>query len=532
MNQILHIFKKDIRRHWPEILISLTFLALFARRQLKPWPLEPDFVSVRYLFFFQFTRLITPLLVIFWVFLILRVVHSETLVGDRQWWVTKPYVWWKLLLAKLFFLFVFISVPLFHVQLLLIHHAGFPVLSNLGPLVLAQFTLPCVIMICAFALAALTRNLVQALLGVGIVIVVIIAGLWLDSLFSHMTGDSFPFIDTLETLVLFGSLVLVPIWQFARRRAWASRIILAATTSFLLVISTIPLARTVEQSYPLLSADKSPVQFSIPHVPESQGNPSGSLPFTSDTMFSISLNVYGVTPGTVVLIDGMKLSADLPSGSQWTHGWTTQYHQVWPGTQRETLTYEVKRKQYEEIMSKPLNLRIELAFSEYREADSRTLVLPATTFHDDQFGICRLHPLALSSVQCLKPFNSPSFLARFDAPNSPCRSTRRFPDSSPTNLDIAYAWSYAQEKFMPDPGLNPIVQYAISFNSTSKPSAPVSATQAEYSVPTLCPGAEIHVARPVLTRKFRVQLDLPNARLEDLVDRGAFAGRGRVAIGL
>jgi hypothetical protein len=34
MNQFLHIFKKDVRRHWPEILISFALLALFTRREL------------------------------------------------------------------------------------------------------------------------------------------------------------------------------------------------------------------------------------------------------------------------------------------------------------------------------------------------------------------------------------------------------------------------------------------------------------------------------------------------------------------
>lgn len=48
--------------------------------------------------------MIIPALILFWVFLTLRVVHGETLVGDRQWWVTKPYEWWKLLLAKELFL--------------------------------------------------------------------------------------------------------------------------------------------------------------------------------------------------------------------------------------------------------------------------------------------------------------------------------------------------------------------------------------------------------------------------------------------
>jgi len=34
----------------------------------------------------------------------------------------------------------------------------------------------------------------------------------------------------------------------------------------------------------------------------------------------------------------------------------------------------------------------------------------------------------------------------------------------------------------------------------------------------LCPGSEMRLARPELKRQLRIQLDLPNVRLQDLVD--------------
>src|SRR5882762_5973473 len=130
MHQILHILKKDIRRHWPEILVSLGLLALYTNRALDPWPnLLDSYAFSPSLYFFVVTgKYVAPALIVFWLFLVIRVVQGESLVGDRQWWTTKPYDWWQLLLAKLLFIFVFVSVPLFHVQLLLLHHAGFSTL--------------------------------------------------------------------------------------------------------------------------------------------------------------------------------------------------------------------------------------------------------------------------------------------------------------------------------------------------------------------------------------------------------------------
>jgi hypothetical protein len=134
MDQILHIFKKDARHLWPEIVISLALLAWYTHRQLQPWPEGTQAVISGGLFFYQIARFVTPALILFWAYLIVRVVQSESLVGDRQWWTTKPYVWWHLFLAKILFMFVFISVPLFHVQLFLLHHFRFPILSHLvGP---------------------------------------------------------------------------------------------------------------------------------------------------------------------------------------------------------------------------------------------------------------------------------------------------------------------------------------------------------------------------------------------------------------
>ena len=60
-----------------------------------------------------------------WFLLIVRVVHEEVLASDRQFWVTRPYEWKKLLAAKVLFLVVFVNLPLFIVQMVLLSKAGF-----------------------------------------------------------------------------------------------------------------------------------------------------------------------------------------------------------------------------------------------------------------------------------------------------------------------------------------------------------------------------------------------------------------------
>src|SRR5215469_4872449 len=167
MNQILRILKKDVRRHWPEILISFAVLALYTDRELQPWrnAFEVDVISRSPFFYILSERYFAPALIIFWIFLVIRVVQGESLVGDRQWWTTKPYIWWQLMLAKLLFIFVFVCGPLFLVQLFLLHHFQYPILSNVPALAMMQFSLFTLLVVFVVLLASLTKKSWPAPLG-------------------------------------------------------------------------------------------------------------------------------------------------------------------------------------------------------------------------------------------------------------------------------------------------------------------------------------------------------------------------------
>ncbi len=100
MTQILHIFRKDARRHWPEILVSLVLIAVFVWYQPRKWTGQA--ISIR--FVAGLLNILPALLVLSWAFLIARLVQGELLVGDRQFWITRPYDWYKLLASKLLIL--------------------------------------------------------------------------------------------------------------------------------------------------------------------------------------------------------------------------------------------------------------------------------------------------------------------------------------------------------------------------------------------------------------------------------------------
>jgi hypothetical protein len=516
MDQILHIFKKDVRRHWPEILGSLVFLGLFTRHELHPWAKESTAFSLWQ--FFLRARYIVPGLLLFWSFLIVRIVQDESLVGDRQWWVTKPYVWWRLLAAKILFILVFIAVPLFHTQIFLLLEAHFSVFSNLAGILLLQLSLFFVLFLPSLVLGSLTKNLAQALLGVAIIFFALFAGFWFMSKIPSSSSNMLPPLsEHIQGLLELSCVTAIPAWQFARRRRWTSfgALLGIVTIAFLIAVFA-PYAKTLEKEYPLVSADSAPAQFAIRPFQEMQGRRRVWSDAASELNIYLPLEISGVHPGSVVTVDSLKVTAAASEDSQWSRGWFGRWDEVWPGDQSKELLYEVDRNKYEKVKTVPLHLHIELALSEYQESQVRDIVVEQGIFHDETLGNCRLNPMRDSEIQCLKPLHTPPYMIRFDSQNSVCAAGEDNEESPESN--VAHAWHRPFEEDFPNPNLNPIEDYSLWFSPSSISYRPGSGAKASVRSVRICPGAKLKVATPVFKRQVRVKLDIPNVRLQDLVE--------------
>src|SRR5262249_16376431 len=107
---------------WREVALSIAILGLFSWIEPSQWvPPRTHEIILRVLL----QRWLSPLVVIGWLFLIVRVVHGESLVGDRQFWVTRPYEWQKLLIPRDLFIGAFINIPLFVSQIVVLWEGGF-----------------------------------------------------------------------------------------------------------------------------------------------------------------------------------------------------------------------------------------------------------------------------------------------------------------------------------------------------------------------------------------------------------------------
>ena len=127
MMESLHIFRKDVRHLWRDLCAYAVLLIAFGVVSELMW--MPTSITSMYLE--MLSSLLTALLPMSWLFLITRAVHDESLVGDQQFWVTRPYRWTSLLGAKLLFATLCVALPFLLVQAALLLYAGLNPLTAL-----------------------------------------------------------------------------------------------------------------------------------------------------------------------------------------------------------------------------------------------------------------------------------------------------------------------------------------------------------------------------------------------------------------
>ena len=298
MKLILHNLRKDARRLWLPLLVSLALLAALAhddrwRSDFTPGPLE------------GWLNVFLPLA---WAFIVALVIHEEALTGDREFWLTRPYRRFPLFTEKALFLLLAIHVPLFVADCAILMTRGFNPFDAFPQLFWKQMVVAFCVTLPAAALAAAVDNIAQFLLGalLAATTVAVTSGI-LDRFRS-------PLVPTDEALNAFamapivaGAAAVVAI-QYARRRTRLSRRIgIGAVLAAVLVFALTPRAITA-----VVACANRGVSVRIrPGPPDAAENrrrfgglPNGvvvgipleisGLPTRSNTSFEqLSLDIYG-----------------------------------------------------------------------------------------------------------------------------------------------------------------------------------------------------------------------------------------------
>jgi hypothetical protein len=498
MRQVLHIFKKDIRHHFPEILLSLTLLAAYVWNEPKEWIARE--LSENRLHNFL-TGGLTVGILVSWCILVVRVVQGESLVGDRQFWVTKPYDRKKLLSSKLLFMLAFIGLPTLIAGSVLFAEGGFgSPLRALPRIFLSQSGSIAFILVIATALATVTASITQlllALLAVGVYVALA------ATVAAYVPSQSFSSgSDSLQEGILAVGCIVAVLLQYTRRKTASSRTLLAVTAfAILLVVVATPYQTLVAREYLLRPAGRQPIQLAFDHR---KPPPPDVVPRQEDKEVEIQtpIVVGAIAPATSVSVDGAMLSLRAPNKQNWSSGWTPVGLHLFPEAQGFNATFKVKKSFFEHVKATPVQAHISFALSTFQNGETKRIVATSGEFKVPGLGFCSIvQGYSGDSLRCRYAFETPTMLTTVSSSEMPCPFTADGP--APSGL-VSRDWSGSSAS---DP-VTPIGTLDIYFwkwegNTDSK------------SSPSVCPGTSLIFRTQVAGPQFRKEIEIDGIKLAD-----------------
>jgi hypothetical protein len=505
MSQILHIFRKDVRHHWPEICISLAAITAFAWQEPQRWDFRSYYASP----WLPTWPQIIVVLWLSWMLLILRVVQGEPLAGDRQFWVTRPYEWPKLLAAKILFILTFASLPLLVAESLLLWGAGFSPSPHFPALLLLQLIIVALFVLPTAAAATVTSSLAQFLfLLLGAALYLFGFGSLVDKIPDSSVPGTGPIPVALLLVPFIGTCLLVVLWQYARRKTMQSRIALGCMLAIVpAVLATTPYRTFISRAYPIQKNGQQPlVNFAfLPVAPDPKA--SGDLAETDMRVWiDLPVSFSGIEPGSIVDLKGTSVAIESPESFRWMSPWRPENSRLWPGPGTKTIAFQLTKELFDSVKGTPVNLRISFALVGYQETNKRTFIVSKGKFAVQHLGICESLPKNSSFLACRSPLIIPPFVATLDEAAMTCPPPTTQGSEVPEATSTGGEWDDT-----PVTAFDPVSSFSISFERFERNDR-ANVTPTTLS---LCPGTAITLYTPQIYEKSRAELELDGIRLGD-----------------
>ena len=429
MRLILHIFRKDARHLYPEILIVVGLTIAFAWAAPIQWLYSfngPFVVSGDItVFMAPILRVILP---ITWLMLITRLVHEESLVGDRQFWITRPYRWPILLAAKLLFLAVFLYLPFLFMQCYLLHHASLSILIAFPDLVRYNLRLTALYLLPVLAIATVTstfaKQFLTILVSVAYIGLVTAAG---SSLMSRRIAA--PGFDI--ACLAFAALVLVTVvlLQYALRRTRLSRLLLSGLPIILLIVVLAAPARVlIERAYPISSLTQ---PYSLAFDPDPlRRQPGSEEPLVVDRNIVISLPIQlkGLPSGVRLKGIGVALELETAQGFRWSSHYQLVNADLNADYPNPTVDVLMPLSVFDRIRSTPVNFLLNIVFVRFETEDAQTVPAQFPGFASPGNGICPVFSDGTIN-SCLYPLRFPAPVElSAEVSDLPCLDSNRGPN--------------------------------------------------------------------------------------------------------
>ncbi len=516
MNQIINIFRKDARHHWGEIALCQAALVARVWHEVHGWT-QPD---TRIGFARFWTTTIEVLLPIAWWILIVRVVQSESLVGDRQFWTTRPYEWKKLLAAKALFVLVFVNLPLLIAQLFLMTKAGFTPARHITGILWMQLLLSLMPLLPIAALATVTRNMAHSMLSL---LCVVLFGATMIALTEFVPQSAIASTDDSDWLQLMIVVVAsaMTIWlQYAHRKAGRARMFLAiGGAAILVVFAATPRFVQGEREYPLPAA-RVGATFQTTLADEKPVPPKDVPDKDEDVEIGIPIVASGLQDGTLAQIKAVRLSFVGGNGVQWDSNWQSNYNLLLPGRNSWTQTFKLSYKIYERLNAVPGTARVSVAIAVFRDQDVIQIEARDGEFAIPQVGTCRIDPRNASEILCNSPLVRPAtLLARTEQSASTCPSSSD--EDPPPGNSTPYAWEWNGDQGPAEYGINPVESFTLYLSNWRSGSGPSA---------RICPGTPLRFSFPKLIQRTRAEFASSGLKLEDYRKEHFRFGAGGVVI--
>jgi hypothetical protein len=333
-------------------------------------------------------RLTAFLIPLAFFILIVRVIHEERLVGGEQFWVTRPYRWTSLLLAKCSFVLVCVLLPFALMQYWLVARAGLNILASSPAMAESMLTAGVNALIPFMLVAAVTSTLTEAFM--------ILAGFvvaWLCVLFTFLDKSSINMRPPYSWPILAALFIALPsatlIYQYARRRTSYSRIAFIVTIGlFVLLLYGFssahfgaPIRAMIRSQYPL-SSDPSLRLVALPG-PVSYADRDLDMRVPSGFVeVKLPIRLEGLPPD-YKLRDTQVSSALDVEGLHYTSPWQTG------NVGYDVLSFLMPQKVFDRAAQHQAHLHIEFLAEKLRP-DAHQVIIATDSFSVPNNGRCTL----------------------------------------------------------------------------------------------------------------------------------------------
>jgi hypothetical protein len=500
MKIVLHILAKDLRRQWIEIGLFVLTCAAWAWQTAHPlaiaWFRQRDFVPV--------------LLFGLWFFIVIRAVQGECLVGDREFWMTRPYRWPQLMAAKALFVILCLNLPFFGVHLFLLASAQIPLSWSLLPGLIFLglefaffFTFP------VAALASITQSLVQWGLALAGMFVYALMLSWIpwNKLPDGLEGGE-NLSTALGIAIIAPALVFILLWQYARRRPGLPRLVFGGillTIPLIIFLASTPLIRFI--AYPTAKGSP-PMRISIA---ESDSDPARG--FTRDTYNSnqISIPVRATLDDsdTIVNVDGLRVTLTGDNGWHWQSPWQNRSARFSKNSPSGTFSFSMPHDLADQLENVHAKASVELAFTVYRLGAPHRVDTQADRFQLARNTYCHwqhreLRFLTFNGLECDAALHLPPMIeVEIESGSNTCSNSGQLPlPAGHYANDVEYGTDMPAD-FDPNPA------HRLNFNFGSwSPAIPNPRNPNEKQTAWLCRGMPLTVRTGVLEGRMRATFDL------------------------